>query len=102
MTSTPGNGSGNPNKRCSQTNLTAAGSFTTNGVGGTVYYGWLRTDSQGNRQFIPEAPIQVAAGDTSLHTVASDTFTPAHSGSEQLVFISPFYAVPAQTWSCVG
>lgn len=82
--------------------INAIGNFTTNGVGGTVYYGWLRVDSQGNRQFIPEAPIQIAAGDTSSHSVVPDNFTPVHSGSDQLVFISPYYNVPAQSWSCVG
>ena len=82
--------------------MTASGSFTTNGVGGTVYYGWLRVDSQGNRQFIPETPIRIAAGDTSLHSVVSDIFTPVHSGSDQLVFISPLYNVAAKSWSCVG
>lgn len=96
------NGNGNGNKKCSQITVTASGGFTTNGIGGTVYYGWLRVDSRGNRQFIPEAPIQVAAGDTAFHAVVSDTFTPTHSGSDQLVFISPFYSVSAQSWSCVG
>jgi hypothetical protein len=92
----------NGNKRCASSTISATGSFTTNGVGGTVYYGWLRVDGQGNPQFIAETPIQVAAGDTSSHSVVSDSFTPTHSGSDQLVFISPYYNVAAQSWSCVG
>jgi hypothetical protein len=80
----------------------ATGSFTTNGAGGSVSYEWVRVDSQGTQTTIPEPPIQVAPGDTSLHAVASDTFTPAHSGTDQLVFLSPAYSVPAQSWNCVG
>jgi outer membrane biosynthesis protein TonB len=97
-----GNGNGNGNNRCSGSTVTATGGFTTNGVGGTVYYGWLRVDNQGNRQLIPESPIQIAAGDTSWHSVVPESFTPVHSGSDQLVFSSPAYNVPAQSWSCVG
>jgi len=44
----------------------------------------------------------VAAGDKSLHGVTSDTFTPVHSGSDQLVFSSPAYSVPSQSWTCSG
>ncbi|HXN03233.1 MAG TPA: hypothetical protein VN895_00235 [Candidatus Acidoferrum sp.] len=80
----------------------ASGSFTTNGVGGSVSYEWVRIDGQGSPTVIPEAPIQVAPGDRSVHAVASDSFTPAHSGSDQLVFLSPAYSVPAQSWNCVG
>jgi hypothetical protein len=82
--------------------VTASGGFTTNGVGGSVSYEWVRIDSQGARTVIPEAPIQVATGDRNFHVVASDTFTPAHSGSDQLVFLSPAYSVPAQSWTCSG
>jgi hypothetical protein len=82
--------------------VTATGSFTTNGVGGWVSYEWVRVDSQGNRTVTPEAPIRIAAGDRSSHAVVSDVFTPAHSGTDQLVFLSPSYTVPAQGWSCVG
>ena len=96
------NGNGNNAGKCSQVTITASGGFTTNGVGGTVSYEWVRVDSQGTQTIIPEAPIQVAAGDKSLHVVASDTFTPAHSGSEQLVFLSPAYSAPSQSWTCSG
>jgi outer membrane biosynthesis protein TonB len=102
VTKSPKNGNNGSSGRCSQTVVTATGSFTTNGVGGWVFYYWLRTDSQGNRTTVPEQPIRIAAGDTSAHNVASDSFTPQHSGSDQLVFLSPAYTVTAQTWSCVG
>jgi len=60
-------------------------------------------DALGNRTGVTsELPIRVAAGDTSRHAVANDTFTPQHSGSDQLVFTSPAYTVTAQSWSCVG
>ena len=95
-------GNGNNEGHCSQVTITASGSFTTNGVGGPVSYEWVRVDSQGARTVIPEAPIRVATGDRGTHAVASDTFTPAHGGSEQLVFLSPAYSVPAQSWNCVG
>ena len=94
----------NPNNsgRCALTTVTATGGFTTNGVGGSVTYQWVRVDSQGTRTIGASGSVPVAAGDRSLHTVASDTFTPAHSGSDQLVFLSPAYSVPAQSWNCVG
>ena len=95
-------GNGNNEGHCSQLTITATGSFATNGVGGSVSYEWVRVDSQGGQTVIPEAPIQVAPGDRSIHAVASDAFTPAHSGTEQLVFLSPAYSVPAQSWNCVG
>lgn len=97
------NGNNNANSgRCSQTTVTATGNFTTNGVGGWVFYEWVRVDSQGNRSVIAEVPIRIAAGDTSTHAVATDSFTPQHSGTDQLVFLSPSYTVPAQSWSCIG
>jgi len=86
---------------CSQTTVTATGSFRTNGAGGWVFYSWIRVDNQANRTVIPEAPIRVAAGDTSAHAVATDTFTPQRSGSDQLVFSNPAYSVAAQSWNCV-
>src|SRR2546430_2495448 len=88
--------------RCSQTTVTGTGGFTTNGVGGSVSYQWVRVDNQGKRTIGASGTIQVAAGDTNLHGVTSDTFTPVHSGSDQLVFLSPAYSVPAQSWNCVG
>ena len=99
VTKSKNNGNGG---RCSQTTVTAAGGFTTNGVGGPVSYQWVRVDNQGKRTIGASGTIQVAAGDTNLHGVTSDTFTPVHSGSDQLVFLSPAYSVPAQSWNCVG
>jgi hypothetical protein len=96
------NGNGNNTGHCGQISITSTGSFTTNGVGGWVYYQWVRVDNQGDRTTVVEPPIRVAAGDTSSHAVASDTFTPAHSGTTQLVFLNPAYSVPAQSWNCVG
>jgi len=93
------NGNGN---RCSQNTVTGVGGFATNGLGGTVSYQWVRVDNQGQRTIGASGTIQVAAGDTNLHGVTSDTFTPVHSGSDQLVFLSPAYSVPAQSWNCVG
>jgi hypothetical protein len=95
-------GNGNNEGHCSQVTITASGSFTTNGAGGSVSYEWIRVDSQGARTVIPEASIQVAPGDRGTHAVASDAFTPGHSGTDQLVFLSPAYSVPAQSWNCVG
>ena len=88
--------------RCAQSTVTAVGGFTTNGVGGSVSYQWVRVDNQGNRTNGASGTIQVAAGDSNLHQVTSDIFTPVHSGSDQLVFLSPAYSVPAQSWNCVG
>jgi outer membrane biosynthesis protein TonB len=97
-----GNNNGNSG-RCSQTTVTATGSFTTNGVGGWVFYQWVHYDASGNRIGVTnEVPIRIAAGDTSAHSVAADSFTPQHSGSDQLVFISPASSAQAQSWSCVG
>jgi outer membrane biosynthesis protein TonB len=102
VTRTGKNGQGNQD-RCSQSTVTATGSFTTNGVGGTVYYRWVHFDTQGRiTGTTQEAPIQIAPGDTTSHAVVRDSFTPQHSGSDQLVFLIPFYSVPAQSWSCVG
>jgi outer membrane biosynthesis protein TonB len=97
-------GNNNTNKnRCNQTTVTATGSFTTNGVGGWVFYGWVHYDTQGQRTgTTPEAPIRINAGDTSSHPVVADTFTPQHSGSDQLVFFVPAYSVAGQSWNCVG
>ena len=88
--------------RCSQITVTVAGGFATNGVGGTVSYQWVRVDSQGNRTNGASGTVSVAAGDKNLHGVTSDVFTPVHSGSDQLVFSSPAYSVPAQSWTCSG
>jgi outer membrane biosynthesis protein TonB len=102
VTKSAKNGNKGNQGRCSQTTVTATGSFTTNGVGGWVFYAWVRIDSLGNKTTVPESPIRIPAGDTSSHTVATDSFTPQHSGTDQLVFFSPAYSATAQSWSCLG
>jgi outer membrane biosynthesis protein TonB len=94
---------GNNAGRCNQTTVTATGSFTTNGVGGWVFYYWAHYDTSGKLvSSTPESPIRIAAGDTSSHAVVADSFRPQHSGSDKLVFLSPAYSATAQSWSCVG
>lgn len=82
--------------------MTATGSFTTNGAGGWVFYEWVRIDSSGTRTVQNEWPIYVKPGDTASHAVVTYVFSPAHSGTVQLVFISPAYSAAAESWSCVG
>jgi hypothetical protein len=83
--------------------VTAVGWFTTNGVGGTVTYAWIRTDVNGNRWVIAEPSITIAPGDSSLHAVRSDSWTPQAPGSEQLVFYTPTApAVAPRSFTCVG
>lgn len=88
--------------RCQQTTVTAAGSFRTNGAGGWVFYEWVRIDSSGTRTVQSEFPIYVRPGDMSTHSVMSYVFNPAHSGTVQLVFLSPAYPGSVQSWSCIG
>ena len=88
---------------CSNSTVSTRGTFTTNGVGGWVAYGWVRTDKNGTQTVIAEPAMYIQPGDRSLHTVVGDDWTPRTSGSEQLVFFGPTAPVlPAQTWSCVG
>jgi hypothetical protein len=102
LVTTNKNGNGNNTARCSQVTVTAAGGFTTNGAGGNVSYHWVRVDSQGNRTIGASGTIYVAPGDKNFHGVTSDKFAPVHSGTDQLVFLSPAYSVPAQSWNCSG
>jgi len=86
--------------RCRKGTVTATGTFTTSGTGGTVAYQWIRTDSTGS-QTIAEPPITIAVADTTIHAVAADSWTPGSSGSEQLVFLSTGApAVAAQAFNC--
>ena len=91
----------NGSDKCSLTTVNATGTFrmAANGPGGTVSYVWLRKDSSGSRTS-QQYTIQVAAGDTSPHTVATDSWTPASSGSDQLVFLNPVYAALAASFTC--
>lgn len=89
--------------RCTQTTITASGSFTTNGAGGWVWYEWVRVEGPANTRTVQnEFPIYVRPGDTSTHSVFPYSFTPVHSGTVQLVFLSPALSGPVQSWSCVG
>jgi hypothetical protein len=78
-----------PNRACDTITVTAVGWFTTNGVGGTVSYAWIRTDVDGHRWVIAEPSLTIAPGDTRLHAVQPDSWTPRAPGSEQLVFYTP-------------
>jgi len=74
--------------------------MAANGPGGWVNYEWIRTDSKGPR-VIAETRIWVNAGDTSTHTVATDSWTaPTSAGTVQLVFTTPSRAVAAQSFAC--
>ncbi len=84
---------------CHLGTTTATGSFQTNGVGGTVSYEWVRTDSTGTL-YIVEPNIVIAPGDTSVHSVVTDQWAPQSSGTEQLVFMSPVASAPTGSWSC--
>lgn len=79
---------------------TATGTFQTNGAGGKVSYEWIRKDSSGTK-VIAEGSITIAAGDKSVHNVVTDRWTPASSGTEQLVFLSPSApSLAPKSWSC--
>jgi hypothetical protein len=81
--------------------VTATGSFTTNGAGGTVSYFWIRKDDTGTH-VQPTHTLAIAKGDTSSHPVVTDQWTPNSSGSEQLVFVSPTYPLAAKSFNCGG
>jgi hypothetical protein len=94
----------NGSDKCGFTTVIASGSFATNGVGGTVTYYWVETDSTGSH-VVNEPPIVVAAGNTSTHSVVTDKWVPASSGTEQLVFTTPQAQAPAtqsitQSFTC--
>jgi len=89
----------NGSNKCKLDTITANGSFRTNGVGGTVTYHWIRTDSNGSIAQ-PSQSIVVAVGDTAAHSVATDQWIPASNGSEQLVFTTPGFAVAPQSYTC--
>jgi hypothetical protein len=74
------------------------------GPGGVVKYDWIEKDTDPNtgqtRVTVKSYTITVAAGDTSAHSVVTDTWTPASPGSEQLVFNSPSYSLQPQSFTC--
>jgi hypothetical protein len=80
--------------------VTATGTFSTNGVAGTVRYEWIRKDS-GGQLVIAEPPILIVTGDRSSHKVITDRWNAKSSGTEQLVFLSPVAKAPA-TQSITG
>jgi hypothetical protein len=91
----------NPSTKCKLGTVTATGTFRmlANGPGGTVKYYWIRKDSNGT--VVSQVySIVVAAGDANAHFTVTDSWTPASSGSEQLVFTNPSYAVAPQSFSC--
>ena len=70
------------------------------GPGGTVRYNWIRKDSNGTVVSQTYSYV-IAAGDPgTAHYTVTDTWTPASSGTEQLVFTTPGYAVAPQSWTC--
>jgi hypothetical protein len=65
-----------------------------------VQYHWTRKDSTGT--YLSQVySIVVAAGDTAAHSVVTDSWVgPADSGTVQLVFTTPAYAVAPQSFTC--
>jgi hypothetical protein len=84
----------NGSNKCKLGTLTASGTVTSNGVGGTVQYHWVENDGTGAR-VINEAPILIAAGDKSAHNLVQDNWIPQASGTEQLVVTAPGVQSPA-------
>lgn len=92
-----------PNRDCDKLTVTATGWFTTNGIGGTVTYAWIRTGAQGSRWVIAEPPLTIAPGDASVHAVQPDAWTPQSPGTEQLVFYVPAApTVAPQSFTCAN
>jgi hypothetical protein len=91
----------NASTKCKLGTVTATGNFrlAPNGPGGTVTYYWIRKDSSGTVASQVYS-IVVAAGDQSLHTVVSDSWTPASAGTEQLFFSQPSFGVTPQPFNC--
>jgi len=91
----------NNSTKCKLGTVTATGTFRmqAGGPGGTVRYNWIRKDSNGT-WVSPQYTFVVAAGNTAAHSVVTDSWTPASAGTEQLVFSTPGYAVPVQSWTC--
>jgi hypothetical protein len=91
----------NASTKCKLGTVTATGTFRmqAGGPGGTVKYNWIRKDSNGT-WVSPTYTIVIAAGDSSAHSVVTDSWTPASAGTEQLVFSTPSYAVTPQSFTC--
>jgi hypothetical protein len=91
----------NGSDKCSTSTVGATGTFRmqAGGPGGTVSYHWTYKDSAGT-QLSPTYNLVVAAGDTAAHITVAGSWKPASSGSVQLVFTTPGYAVPLQNFTC--
>jgi hypothetical protein len=91
----------NSSTKCKLGTVTATGTFrlAANGPGGIVRYVWIRKDANGTTTSQIYS-VTVAAGDASMQTVVSDSWTPASSGTEQLYFLTPNYGVTPQPFSC--
>jgi hypothetical protein len=74
------------------------------GPGGVVRYSWIEKDTDPSTGktivTVKNYTITVAAGDSSAHSVVTDSWTPLSAGSEQLVFTSPAYSLAPQSFSC--
>jgi hypothetical protein len=91
----------NNSTKCKLGTVTATGTFRmqAGGPGGTVQYHWTRKD--GNVTTVSQTySIVIPAGNTAAHSVVTDSWTPADSGTEQLVFTNPGFAVAPQSWTC--
>jgi hypothetical protein len=73
-------------KWCRKGTVKASGTFVGNGLAGTVTYEWIRQDSRGTVT-VSEPAITLLAGDTTVHSVNSDSWSAASAGSDQLVFL---------------
>lgn len=96
----------NPSTKCKLGTVTATGTFrlAAGGPGGVVKYSWIEKDTDPNtgqtRVTVKNYTITIAAGDASAHSVVTDSWTPASSGTEQLVFSSPSDSLAPQSFSC--
>jgi len=93
----------NGSNKCRFDTITATGTFQmkAGGRAGTVSYVWVRKDNTGAVIYTSTPyTINVAAGDTSVHTVVTDSWNPATNGSEQLIFQTPSHAVAPQSFTC--
>ena len=92
----------NASTKCKLGTVTSTGTFrlAPNGPGGTVTYQWIRKDSTGTVASQVYS-IVVAAGDTSAHSVVTDSWNaPASPGTVQLFFLNPSYGVTPQAFNC--
>jgi len=91
----------NGSDKCSTSTVNATGTFRmqAGGPGGTIYYHWIYKDSAGTK-VSPTYSFVVAASDASAHFTVTGSWSPASSGSVQLVFTTPSYTVPLTNFTC--